>query len=88
VTAHFIDSIDVLNGTIRRIQSLHRLMAGGADRFCDALIDCVLRIKWKHSLAGCIENHFTEGDPAQLLVFIQQPGNQLIHCRLSCSRSR
>jgi len=48
MTAHFVDSIDVLNRAVWRIQSLHCLIARGADRFRDALIDWVVRVKRQH----------------------------------------
>src|SRR5215831_2751116 len=83
MAADFVDSIDVLNRAMRRIQSLHGLIARGADRFCNALIDCVVRVKREHLFPGRIEDDFAERNAAQLLVFIQQPGNQLIHCRFA-----
>jgi len=44
-TTHIVASIDLSNRTTRRVESLHGVIARGADRFCDALIDCVVCIK-------------------------------------------
>jgi len=60
---------------------LHRFIAGCADRFGDALIDWIVRIKPEHFLSGSIKNDFAEWDAAQLLIFIEQPWDQLIHRR-------
>jgi hypothetical protein len=78
----------VLNGAVRRIQSLHRFITRSANHFCDALIDCVVCVERKDLLSSRIENQFAERDAAHLLIFIQQPGDQSIRCRLSRSRSR
>ena len=56
MAADFVDSIDVLNLAIRRVQPLHRLIARGADRFGDALIDRVVRLERQHLSTGRIEN--------------------------------
>ena len=88
MAADFVDPIDILDHAVRRVQSLHRLIARGADHFRDALIDRIVRVKRQHLSPGRIENQFGERDAAQLLIFIQQPRNELIHRRLSCSRSR
>ena len=79
MAADFVDPIDILDRAIRRVQSLHRLIARGANRFRDALIDRVVRLKRQHLSTGRIEYQFSERNAAQLLIFIQQPGNQLVH---------
>jgi hypothetical protein len=79
MAADFVDSIDVLILAVRRVQSLHHLIARGADSLRDALIHHILRRKRQHISTRRIENQFAEWNAAQLLVFIQQPGNQLIH---------
>ena len=86
MAADFVDPIDVLNVAARRVQPLHRLIARRADRFGHALIDCVIRIEWEHSLASRIEDYFAERDATQLLIFVQQPGNQLVYRPLRCRR--
>jgi hypothetical protein len=53
-----------LDHAIRRIQSLHGPIARGADRFSDALIDDVVRLKRQHFFTGGIENQFAERDAA------------------------
>src|SRR5262249_33208846 len=88
MAADFVDSIDVSNRAVRRVQSLHGLIGGGADRFCDTPIDCVVRVKRKNFLSGGIKDYFAERNATQLLVFTQQPGNELIDRRLYCSRTR
>ncbi len=85
MAADFVDPIDILDRAIRPVQSLHRFIARCANRFRDALIDRVVRIKSQHLSTRGIENQFAERDAAQLLIFIQQPGNQLIHCAYSVS---
>ena len=52
MAADFVDSIDVLNLAVRRVQSLHGPIARGADRFSDALIDDVVRLKRQHFFTG------------------------------------
>ena len=86
MAADFVDSIDVLNLAVRRVYSLYRLIAHSADRFRHAPIDCVVPIKRQHFSTGRIENHFAEWNAAQLLVFIQQSRNQLIHWPLRRER--
>ena len=54
----------------------------------DALIDRIVRVEPQHLSPSRIENQFAERDATQLLIFIQQPGNQLVYWRVSCSRSR
>ena len=44
MAADFVDPIDIFDHAVRRIQLLHRLIARGADRFGDALIDRVVRL--------------------------------------------
>src|SRR5262249_29813998 len=56
MAADFVDSIDVLNLAVRRVQSLHRLIARGADRFRDALIDRVARRKRQHLSTRCTKS--------------------------------
>ena len=85
MAADFVDPIDILDHAVRRVQSLHRLITRGADRSRDALIDGVVRVKRQYLSTGRIENQFAEQDAAQLLIFIQQPGNQLIDGRLCCA---
>jgi hypothetical protein len=82
MAADFVNSIDVLNLAVRRVQSFHRLIARGTDRFGDLLIHCVVRLKRHHVSASRIENEFAERNAAQLLVFIQQRGIQLVHWSL------
>src|SRR5436190_21064918 len=44
MAADFVNSIDVLNLAVRRVKSLHRLIARGADRFRDTLVHRVVRL--------------------------------------------
>jgi hypothetical protein len=46
--------------------------------FYHTLIRFVLWIERENFLAGRIENHFAEGDPPQLSIFVQQPWDELI----------
>ena len=70
MAADFVDPIDVLNLAVRRVQSLHCLIARGIDRVRDALIDCIVRRKRQHLPPRRIEDQFAERHAAQLLVFV------------------
>ena len=82
MAAHFVDAIDMLNRAARRIQLLYRFIASCANRFCDALIHWIACVKREHFLPGGIKNDFAEWDAPQLLIFIQQPRDELIYRRV------
>jgi len=56
MAADFVDPIDILDHAVRRVQSLHRLIAYDADRFRDSLIDRFVCLKRQHLSTGRIEN--------------------------------
>jgi len=48
----------------------------------DRLIDWIVCVEREHFLPGGIENDFAEGNGTKLLIFIQQPWDELIHGRV------
>ena len=79
MAAHFVNAINILNGAAWRIQSLHRFVAGSGNRFCNPLIDGIVRVKPDYFLSCGIKNDFPEWNAAELLIFVQQPRDELIH---------
>ncbi|PYK13932.1 MAG: hypothetical protein DME65_00315 [Verrucomicrobia bacterium] len=73
VTTDFIDAGNVLNRTIRPVESLERLIARGADLLDHVLIGFIAGIHRQNALAGRVENHFSKWNPAQLSMFVEQP---------------
>ena len=79
MTARFVDPGNPLDHTRWLIQLPNDLVENSADLFQNTLIGRVLWINRQDLLAGRVLDHFREWKRAQLLILLQQPGNDRIN---------
>ena len=81
MAAGFIDARNPGDGAARRVRSFQYLIEHAADLFDDALVGFIPRIDRQDAFAGRVENHLAEWNGPQLVIFAQQPRNELIDLR-------
>src|SRR4029453_365042 len=75
LTAYFVDARDLLNRTVGRIHSPHRLIKDCTYLLDYALVSSVFSINSQNMFARGVENHLAKCNAAQLSIFVKQPGN-------------
>ena len=82
MAARFIDSTQLLDRAIGRIHPSYHFVENAAQLPDDALVRFGPRIDAEDAFAGRIEDDLTEWNRAKLMVFVQEPGNELIERRV------